>query len=254
MTTRQVQQATTDGHFPEFPPREDMNNPLYLYQPGYMTSLHQHFGGLDTTLVMCETPLGWRHGQREGFLVPDLMIAFDVDVADVIARRGYSIDVQGRPPDFVLEVASSSTGRQDEERKHAGYQDYGVREYWRFDPSGGQYHRQALAGDVMVGGVYRPIEISETAEGNFWGHSEVLGLAICWENGKLRWWDPATERYLETHAETVQARAAAESRVETERTARNAAETQADADREARLQAEARVRELEAELERRRQP
>ncbi len=242
MTTEQLQQANAarpDGRFPEFPPREDMNNPLYLYQPGYMTSLHQHFGGSDTTLVLCETPLGWRHGQREGFLIPDLMIAFDVDVADVIARRGYSIDVQGRPPDFVLEVASHTTGRRDDQGKRAGYEEYGVAEYWRYDPSGGRFHFQSLAGDALIDGAYRPIGIVETDEDNFWGRSEVLGLTICWENGKLRWWDPTAERYLETHAETLQAR--------------DAAETRANAELEARLQAEARVRELEAELERRRQ-
>ena len=29
--------------------------------------------------------------QREGILIPDLMVAFGVNVAGVIARRGYSI-------------------------------------------------------------------------------------------------------------------------------------------------------------------
>ena len=27
--------------------------------------------------------------QREGILVPDLMVAFEINVADVLARRGY---------------------------------------------------------------------------------------------------------------------------------------------------------------------
>ena len=78
-----------------------------------------------------------------------------------------------------------------------------------------------------------------TAEASFWGRSEVLGLTICWEDEKLRWWDPAAERYLETHAETLRAR--------------DDAETQANVERAARLRAEARIRELEAELERRQQ-
>ena len=139
----------------------------------------------------------------------------------------------------MLEVASPSTGRRDEERKRAGYQDYGVREYWRFDPSGGDYHRQSLAGDALTDGTYQPLAIVETTEDHLWGRSEVLGLSICWEGGQLRWWDPVAERYLETHNEEAEARIAAEA--------------QSEAEREARTAAEAQVRELEAELERYRQ-
>ena len=143
--TPQIRSAKVKGQFPEFPPRDDMNNPIYLFRPGYLTTLHRHFGSLETILVISETPLGWQHSQREGFLIPDLMIAFDVDTEEVIARRGYAIEEQGKAPDFVLEVASESTGRQDESCKHTGYAAYGVQEYWRFDPSGGEYHQQHLA-------------------------------------------------------------------------------------------------------------
>ena len=234
MTTKQIQQARAmkpDGHFPDFPHRDDTNNPIYLYVPGYLATLHRHFGSLDTTLVLAETPLGRHHGQREGILIPDVTIAFEVNVAAVIARRGYSIEEQGKAPEFVLEIASPSTGRRDEERKREGYEAFGVREYWRFDPSGGQFHRQSLAGDRLRDGTYRPMSIEEIHPGLLWGRSEALGLSICWEFGYLRWWDPATERYLETQDQTADARTAAESRADT---------------------AEARVRELEAELERQR--
>jgi hypothetical protein len=49
MTTKQIQQAQAmrpDGRFPDFPPRDDMNNPIYLYVPGYLATLHRHFGSL----------------------------------------------------------------------------------------------------------------------------------------------------------------------------------------------------------------
>ena len=238
MTTKQTEQARAirpDGRFPVFPPRDDTNNPIYLYVPGYLATLHRHFGSLDSTLVLAETPLGWRHSQREGILIPDVMIAFGVNVADIIARRGYSIEEQGKAPEFVLEVASPSTGRRDEERKREEYQEYGVREYWRFDPSGGEYHRQSLAGDSLTDATCQPIPIQEVNPGLLWGRSAVLGLSICWEYGYLRWWDPATERYLETQDQIAE-------------------RAEAAAERAARTRAEARVRELEAELRRRQQP
>ena len=47
----------------------------------------------------------------------------------------------------------------------------------------------------------------------FRGHSEVLGLDICWERGQLRFYDPAEERYLMTFDEEADGRIAAEAEV-----------------------------------------
>ena len=88
-------------------------------------------------------------------LAPDCVIAFGVNPAAIVARNGYVISEVGQPPDFVLAVASRSTGRRDYTVKRAGYAGYGVREYWRFDPTGGRYHDTALAGDRLVDGVVR---------------------------------------------------------------------------------------------------
>ena len=37
---------------------------------------------------------------------------------------------------------------------------------------------------------YQPIPIVEEGNARRWGHSAVLGLEICWEEGQLRWYDP----------------------------------------------------------------
>lgn len=42
----------------------------------------------------------------------------------------------GRPPSFVLEVASPSTEDRDRGGKQALYASIGVKEFWRFHPSG----------------------------------------------------------------------------------------------------------------------
>ena len=101
-----------------------------------------------------------------------------------------------------------------------------------------------MGGDRLVGNAYQPVELLEIGPGHLHGHSDVLNLDLCWENGSLRWWDPATESYLLTFDETDDARIEAEARA-------NSAEARASREREARTEAEARIRQLEAELERR---
>ena len=250
MTSKLIRQKTPAGikeKFPEFPPRDDMQNFFHLNRPGYPTALDRHFGLSDSTVVMCEAPLRWRPGQRRGHRIPDLLIAFNVDRAAATFQMGYSISEQGKPPDFVLEVASSSTGEKDYEEKRDAYAKFGVLEYWRFDSSGGDNHDAPLAGDRLVDGAYQPIEIVRIDENRLWGYSAVLNLVLCWEEGRLRWWDPVTQRYLETHDEEAEGRIA-------EREGRIIAEARADSEHEARIQAEARIHELEEELQRLKNP
>ena len=56
-------------------------------------------------------------------------MAFDVDTAAAVAQRGFAIDDRGKPPDFVLEVASLSTALKGYTSKRSGYAAYGVHEY-----------------------------------------------------------------------------------------------------------------------------
>ena len=55
----------------------------------------------------------------------------DCDVALVEEQRGYAINRLGKAPDFVLEVASPTTGRADYTDKRDDYERFGVKEYWR---------------------------------------------------------------------------------------------------------------------------
>ena len=230
--------------FPERLPRNDMQNSIYLDYPGHQPALNRHYGDSARVLVISEMPVGWNLSRRRGLLYPDLLVAFGVDRAEAIARRGYAIDYHGKPPDFVLEIASLNTAENDYREKRKGYAGYGVPEYWRFDPTGGDHYPVGLAGDRLVDGEYQPISIVRVDDDRYWGHSDVLNLDLCWEYGQLRWYDPVSQQYLRTHDE--------------EADGRNAAERQRDAEREGRIAAEAeaaesraRVRELEEELRRR---
>ena len=148
------------AQFPEFPPRYDMQNIGDLHEIGYVATLKRHFGARDTTLVYGEVPIGTTLSVRLGLRIPDLIIAFDCDPERAIERQGYDITEQGKPPDFVLEIASKTTGRVDYTEKRVDYERYEIPEYWRFDATGGDYHDAALAGDRLVDGRYEPISIS----------------------------------------------------------------------------------------------
>ena len=76
----------------------------------------------------------------------------------------------------MLEIASESTGEEDYTAKRIDYAAFGIPEYWRFDPSGGQHHDAPLAGDRLVDGAYQPIEINHAGQGRLWAHSCVLNL------------------------------------------------------------------------------
>ena len=216
MTTKPVapagQPARHPRQFPELPPREDMNNPLYLHDQGHQPALRLHLGAPATTIVLSEVPVGWNHRQQSGLLKPDLLVAFNIDRAAIVAQRGYSIDEWGKPPDFVLEVASYNNAENDYVAKRVGYATFRVPEYWRFDHTGGTLYPAALAGDRLVNDAYQEITIHRTDDNwskirGYWGHSAVLNLDICWEDGQLRFYDPVGRRYLPTYEEALAAEA-----------------------------------------------
>ncbi len=237
MTSRLSQ---IEGHdaalekFPDFPPRDDMQNSLHLDDDAHQAILRQHLGNFDTTIVLGEVPVRWAPSQQEGHRIPDLLVAFNVNRALAVAQNGYSIREQGKPPDLVLEVASATTGNTDIGDKRRDYANFGIPEYWRYDPTGGERHGAPIGGDRLVNGTYEPVEILEVEPEHFHGRSEVLGLDACWDHGQLRWYDPAAEQHLMTFQEEIEARTAAESH--------------ATSEREARIAAENRIRELKAEL------
>ena len=220
--------------------RQERRQPVFIpdppkHKPGEMTSfdhialngnvhhLIHHLGNPETTIVKGERYLLSAPGvPRRERRIPDLLIAFDADPAFYKQNNAYVISEQGKPPDFVMEVASRGTGRRDATAKREDYLAMGIPEYWRFDETG-NYHGTRLGGDLLVDGEYREIPIETLAEGVLQGYSPALNLYIRWEHAELKWFDPATGQHILTF----------------------------EAEREARLDAEARIRELEMELARR---
>ena len=175
--------------------------------------LEDHFHSRPDVLVGGDGYLCYDPRDRSDYVRPDCLVAFGVSPDAIRARNGYVIGEVGQPPDFVLEVASESTGHLDCTVKRDIYAEIGIDEYWRFDPTGGEYHDRPLAGDRLVNGAYAPIELSADADGMIRGHSSALGLDLCWDRGWLRFYDPVAGEYLPDLAEAkAQRDAAAEAR------------------------------------------
>ncbi len=246
------EQGTIDYARLDFDPDEPVLKPDAMQQnlplEAILVLLRAHFTDfnrrpdvfLDSNTIICYDP-----DDLNVRVSPDVYLAFGVNTEAIRSRKIYLPWEAGKPPDWVLEVASSSTSREDVGRKRDIYAHIGVPEYWRFDPKDGEYHGEKLAGDRLVGGAYEPIELTTLPDGILKGYSDILKLCLCWDDNWPRLYDRATGTYLESWPEVWEAREAAEAQIAVEQAERLA-------ERAARRAAEARIRQLEAELRRRR--
>ncbi len=212
------------------------------------TTLRRHFSDDPTAFVGGEGYLIARRRSPLPRLVPDTLVAFGVDPGFIRRSNAYVIDEVGKPPDFVLEVASESTGRRDYSVKRRGYERLRALEYWRFDETGGMYHDAPLAGDRLVDGKYVPIPVFIMPNGSLWGYSWSIGLYLCWEARALRFYDPRAGLYVSDIDGFAAESAELGMALEAERRERHAAESRAAAERRARLALEAELRRLRERL------
>ena len=143
-------------------------------------------------------------GNSDNKIAPDVLVAFGIGTEK---RFVYLVWQEGKPPDWVLEVASPSTQAKDRDHKRFRYAAMGVPEYWLFDPKGDVYPRgtPSLQGLGLVDGEYRPLE-SRLVDGKRMIHSKVLGLDVRGEDELLRFWDPVKRRDIEHSPEIKVAR------------------------------------------------
>ena len=260
MTARNPQATRREHHpslpLPDPPEREpeDMTSFDHLTINGSAHYLLLHLGNPETTLVAGERYIAREPGSpAAGRMIPYLLIAFNTHPQAYQRNNGYVVSEQGKPPDFVMEIASRRTGRRDVENKRPAYAALGIPEYWRFDETG-DFHGTGLAGDRLVDGRYEPVPIEAVAEGALQAYSTVLDLFIRWEQGELRWHDPATGRHIVTLEDERNRAESERARAESNRVLADGERDRANAEQEARMAAEARVRDLEAELRRRETP
>ena len=228
-----------------YPETDGMPLPDGEYQaPLYrriVRDLEVHFSNVSGARVNGDTFIYYVEGDPRRSVSPDCYVVFRLTEAalhslSLEGNNTYLLWEVGKPPDFILEIGSSSTARADLGSKRDLYAGLGVREYWRYDATGGEFYGEALVGERLVDGEYSRVESRHESDGRIWSHSEALNLDLWWVEGELRFWDPVTDRWLLSQEEEQDGRLAAQARAEEERTGRVAAES--------------RLAELEAELRR----
>ena len=203
----------------------------HLAADGNAYYLNLYLGRLDTTVMS-----GWCYispvvtDDATGLFAPDTFVSFNASNEGIYKRNGYVISEQGKPPDFVLEIASYASGNLDATVKRDAYAALGIPEYWRFDPTGDYW-----AGDRLADGCYQPVAIERVSAELWQGYSQVLDVHLQWHRvnphpyrkGMLDFYDSAMDRRLSTMTTEL-----------------------ADLYRERalRLASEARIRELEERL------
>jgi Uma2 family endonuclease len=197
--------------------------------------LGAHFEAVPNVYVSGNLLLYYQEGQPKKSVAPDVFVVFGVEKT---ARRTYRLWEEGKAPDFVLELASESTYRNDlGEKKDLYAQVLGVKEYYLYDPDR-QYLPSPLLGFRLAGSIYTPIQ---PVDGRL--PSQTLGLELGEVAEKLRLYSPHTKDWMLKPVEEAEAKAQqAEARAQQ-------AETRAQREAQARQQAEDELDQLRAELE-----
>lgn len=171
-------------------------------------TLEAYFAGNPLVYVSGNLLVFYEPGNRRRHVSPDVFVVKGVAKGQ---RGNYLIWLEGKSLDFVIELTSKSTKREDLVAKFKLYRDtLKVKEYFLFDPLT-EYLEPRLQGYRLRKGEYHPIK---PVHGRL--PSRVLGLHLEQNGKELRLYDPAADRWLPTPEEARRQEAEARRQAEAE--------------------------------------
>ena len=150
-------------------PDGETQAPQYVKVVG---TIKVHIRKVPGARVNGNTFLYYVEGDRRFFVSPDCYVVLCLTAeaeASIERNNVYLMWEVGKAPDFVLEIGSKSAADTDMTTKRDLYAELGVREYWRYDPTGGEFYGEALVGERLVDGEYRRVEMGYESDGRVWG-------------------------------------------------------------------------------------
>jgi Uma2 family endonuclease len=218
--------------------------------------LQLYFKGRPNVYVSGNLFVYYEEGNPKASISPDVFVIFGVSNRK---RRSYKTwQEDGKLPNFVLEVTSRSTKRQDQEEKPRLYASLGIKEYFQYDPTA-DYLKPQLQGARLVEGTYQPLPIASNSTGLPFIHSQVLGLDLQLHPSypalglapaaqALRFYDPQTGAKLLSRQELELLREALQAENEQVQQERDAAQQERDTAQQERDIAQQRAAALAARL------
>jgi len=206
MATAPGQQRTREVEYPSGDGKPMAETELHLKDMiDTIQVLDDYFADQPNVYVCGNLLLYYEEGNPRKHVAPDVLVARNVPKQP--NRDYYLVWKEKKAPDFIVEITSKSTKKEDLKTKFGIYRDIlKVSEYFLFDPRS-EYLEPPLQGFRLVGGDYVPI-------GPIAGRlpSGVLGLHLERDGEQLRLFDPASGQRLLTRLE---GRAAADRRAQT---------------------------------------
>lgn len=137
--------------------------------------------------------LFYEQGNKRKHVAPDVFVVKGVPKHP---RENYLVWEEGKAPQVVIELTSSTTRREDQKKKFGLYRDVlKVKEYFLFDPKG-DYLSPVFQGYSLQKGQYVPLSM---VDGRL--PSKVLNLHLEKAGSQLRLYNPATGKWLPTPEE-----------------------------------------------------
>ena len=126
--------------------------------------LRRHFRHRRDVYVSGNLLIYYEEGNPSAVVAPDVFVVIGAANAD---RSSYLLWNEPKGPDFVLEITSRTTHREDQGKKRRLYRALGVQEYWQYDPTS-DYLNPAL-------------------QGRSWSRGNIAGCqAASWRIGRWR--------------------------------------------------------------------
>jgi Uma2 family endonuclease len=172
-------------------------------------TLKDHYAADPNVYVSGNLLVFYERGNKRKHVSPDVFVVRGVPKQP--RRDHYLIWREGKAPEFVIELTSKTTRKEDLTKKPIIYRDLiKVAEYFLFDPTE-DYLKPSFQGFHLLEGQYDPIK---PVRGRL--PSAVLGLHLERSGAELRLFNPKTKRWLPTPRERAELERAERTRVEAE--------------------------------------
>ena len=239
-------------HYPESDGRFLPENPLQAHAIiSVRNDLDLHLRHVPNAVLEGNQFIYYRRGEKDKCVAPDVYVLLDHVWT---CRSPYRIWIEGKAPDFVLEVIPPESEIRNRVDKKALYSKLGVQEYFVFQPDEAR-PGERLVGYRLWGGEYVEVRPDPHSGPERELRSKTLGVALRvagplirvrnLETGK----DYRSHRDLATRAEAATTRAVAESkRAEAEKRRAEEARARAEAESKRAQAAEAELAALKALL------